>query len=385
MTSWTTSADIAKAVRRRWDDGSLARRYCAGDDFEPISVPVTGPAASQIGDDFGGVQAWIDDLQNGTEQRGKRRYELEYRQIGGRAFGRNQLPCRAVITSWDEAWSLLAVHDDIATLDSVVEQSRDEPRVLRWVLNKPLQALRHGRQWPELLAAFTWLDYHRGSMRYIREVDAPGVDTKFIESHRGVLGELLNVSKAAARFTAELGMAPKPDGVRLRFRTGFAGMPEGLSDATFRVEELARLPVRLESAVIVENEITFLSIPVPENGIIIFGDGYAVDKCARLPFLAAAQVYYWGDIDSHGFAIINRLRHSYPQAQSFLMDAETLHAHRDRWGAEPKPTNAHLAGLNAAEAQLYDELIAGTYGDRLRLEQERIDWSWAHQRFPWLS
>ncbi|NOR71388.1 MAG: hypothetical protein GQ532_17115, partial [Methylomarinum sp.] len=33
---------------------------------------------------------------------------------------------------------------------------------------------------------------------------------------------------------------------------------------------------------------------------------------------------YWGDLDTHGFAILSRLRHYYPQVKSILMDEKTL-------------------------------------------------------------
>jgi len=36
--------------------------------------------------------------------------------------------------------------------------------------------------------------------------------------------------------------------------------------------------------------------------------GYAVDVLGQLPWLQEAQCIYWGDIDTHGFAILNRAR-----------------------------------------------------------------------------
>jgi hypothetical protein len=48
--------------------------------------------------------------------------------------------------------------------------------------------------------------------------------------------------------------------------------------------------------------------------------------------------------------------------------------HRDRWGTEPQPTSAHLDRLTAAESHLYQNLVEGTFGPNVRLEQERIGW-----------
>ena len=87
-------------------------------------------------------------------------------------------------------------------------------------------------------------------------------------------------------------------------------------------------------AILVENEVTFLSLPVPVEGVVIWGKGFDIDKAGSLPWLQDAEVHYWGDIDTHGFAILNQLRAWLPHAHSFLMDRETLLAHRGRWGTE---------------------------------------------------
>lgn len=62
------------------------------------------------------------------------------------------------------------------------------------------------------------------------------------------------------------------------------------------------------------------------------------------------------------------------------MDRETLVAHRDRWVVEDRPTRARLTRLDADEAQVYDDLVTDRLGDRVRLEQERINWAWASDR-----
>ncbi len=78
----------------------------------------------------------------------------------------------------------------------------------------------------------------------------------------------------------------------------------------------------------VENEITYLAFPLPGDAIVIFGGGYAVDVLEPLGWLTGLDLIYWGDIDTHGFAILNRLRHRFGHARSMLMDRATLLAHR---------------------------------------------------------
>lgn len=62
------------------------------------------------------------------------------------------------------------------------------------------------------------------------------------------------------------------------------------------------------------------------------------------------------------------------------MDRETLLAHRDRWGREEAPTSARLRHLTSDEHAVYVDLVEDRLADKLRLEQERIDWEWAAER-----
>lgn len=378
--SWTSPADIKAKVRRRWDDGSLLRAVAACEPFPVIDLPLRGPKPAEIGDDLGAVQAWVADLTAGAGSREQIRYELEHAVVGGRLVGRNRLPSRVRIASYGQAWALLGVGTEVAAYERLLALADAEPVVRDWVGREPLPALALGEEWPVLLRAYRWLDDARDSGRYLREIDAPGVDTKFVERRRPVLAALLGVP--ATGFVGALGLQAKPELVRLRIDPSL-GVFGGLSDLSTRVVELAAAPIRARTAVIVENEITFLTIPVPAGGVVLWGKGFEVDRTGSLPWLADTEVRYWGDLDTHGFAILNRLRAWLPQTQSFLMDRDTLLQHRDRWGQESKPTNAFLTQLAEPESSLYADLVNGRWGVAVRLEQERIDWAWVAARLPY--
>ena len=61
-----------------------------------------------------------------------------------------------------------------------------------------------------------------------------------------------------------------------------------------------------------------------------------------------------------------------PHVVSFLMDLQTLHAHRTLWGVETQPETGTLTRLNSEESALFDQLRQNHWGERVRLEQERI-------------
>lgn len=375
--SWTSSADIAARVRRRWDDGSLLRAYANSESFDPIELPLCGPKPSEVGDDVEAARTWVAALDVGRGN--DRRYSLCWQAIGGRRIGRNRLPTRAVVSSFEQAWTLLGVTAQVRCFDDILVSAQQHPSVRRWITAHPHRAIALAAQVPQLIAAYVWLDRNRGSGRYLREISAPGIDTKFAERYRSELAAMLDVSATAAGFVVGLGLRSKPAMVRLRPAPSL-GLPAALSELAFRTEELAQLPLNPRTAVIVENEITYLSVQVPDDGVVIWGKGFDVDNAGRLPWLTGVDVRYWGDIDTHGFAILDRLRAWLPQVSSVLMDSETLLAHRDRWVAEGRPTAAALGRLTPDERALYSELVTDGFGERVRLEQERIDWRWVEQR-----
>ena len=381
-TGWTTSDDIAARVRRRWDDGSLLRAYANGDPFDPIEVPLRGPKPSQVGDDIAAAREWVTALDAGRRDDG--RYTLQWQSIGGRQIGRNRLPIRAVVSSIEQTWALLGVTTLVRRFDELLALAHQHPQVREWVVEHPHRALELGPAMPQLIAAYDWLDSHRQSHRYLREISAPGVDTKFAERHRPVLAAMLGVSSTAAGFLAGLGLRSKPGLVRLRPAPSL-GLPAPLTELAVRSEELAQLTVEPRVAVIIENEISYLCIDVPKDGVVIWGKGFEVDSVGRLRWLAEADVLYWGDIDTHGFAILDCLRAWLPRARSVLMDRETLLAHRDRWVTEVRPAKSVLTRLTPDEQDLYSELVGDGLGERVRLEQERIDWHWVEQRLPAVS
>ncbi|MBX9641860.1 MAG: hypothetical protein K2X97_19705 [Mycobacteriaceae bacterium] len=376
---WTTPDDIAARVRRRWDDGSLLRAYARDEPFVPIEVPLRGPKPSQVGDDIAAARDWVAALDAG--RRDDRRYTLQWRSIGGKRIGRNRLPVRAVVSCVEQTWALLGVAAMVRRYDEILALAQQHPPVREWVVDHPLHALGLWPEMPRLIAAYAWLDDHRHSNRYLRQISAPGVDTKFAERHRPVLAAMLGVSSTTSGFLSGLGLRCKPGLIRLRPAASL-GLPAPLTELAVRSEELTQLKVEPRVAIIIENEISYLSVDVPKDGVVIWGKGFDVDNVGRLRWLAEADIRYWGDIDTHGFAILDRLRAWLPQACSVLMDRETLLAHRERWVTEDSPARSVLTRLTPDEQDLYSDLVSDGFGARVRLEQERIDWRWVEHRLP---
>jgi hypothetical protein len=175
-------------------------------------------------------------------------------------------------------------------------------------------------------------------------------------------------------FVGRYRLRRKPQYVRFRWLDPMRSTG-GFSEVEVRLDELTRTPIDVGSVYVVENETTYLAFPSVTGAVVLFGGGYSITRLHRLDWLADRRLIYWGDIDTHGFAILDLLRQRFPHAESLLMDRETLLAHESRWEREAAPRNAVLGRLCAAEAALYRELVEDSFGQAVRLEQERIRFS----------
>jgi hypothetical protein len=79
--------------------------------------------------------------------------------------------------------------------------------------------------------------------------------------------------------------------------------------------------------------------------------------------------------------ILSRLRQHFPHTPSFLTDRDTLVNHRDFSTEELSGTRVlrDLPALDPYEQSLYDDLRNDRLGDRVRLEQERVQYQLVEQ------
>ncbi|AYY13030.1 hypothetical protein EF847_10290 [Actinobacteria bacterium YIM 96077] len=381
MTSWTSPADVERRLRRRWSSGQALAAYARGEPWEPLGVGLRGPAAGDLASDLGAVRTWVTSWGGAAKRLGR----LEYRRIGGRLVGGNELPAKLWVDSYEQLWSALGTTREAERFAELVGSARtNSPRLVEWMLGHPLKVLELEAEWPLLVATVLWIDEHMDGSQYIRQVDVPGVDTKLIERHRHVLGLLLDAQLDERRIDWErprtdiagrYGFKKRPGYARLRTLGPGQRLAGAYTELTVRLDELAAAPPDCSKVYVIENDITYLAFPPVDDGVAVFGGGHAVSVLEQLCWLADRELIYWGDIDTHGFAMLDRLRRSFPRARSMLMDRATLLAHEGQWVEETSPYVASLDQLQPDEADLYRDLVEDALGRSVRLEQERISYS----------
>jgi hypothetical protein len=370
---------VVRTLRRRWDSGTYLSSRCTGRQWQPVSVPVKGPSVAELGEDFAAAQAWVRGWADAPSA-----VRVETKPIGGRKVGVNVVPVRAWMDSYDQLCSVLRVGSEARRFETLFDQTAvAEPVLLDWMVDHPMKVLAFAEQWSRLVGTVGWIAALSRPDVYLRQIDVPGVDTKFIEQHRSVLAELLDlrlsgdrIDRAAPRsdFTARYGFRRKPSYVRVR-RLGGDSLPGGYSELAVPVAELAVNPLPAPTVYVVENEVTYLALPAVSDAIAILGEGYAASRLQPLRWLEERELTYWGDIDTHGFRILDRLRSHFPDARSMLMDRSTLFAHQSQWVTESSQVRDPLPGLTESENALYHDLVEDSFGPAVRLEQERVNYA----------
>lgn len=382
-SEWTTVADIVGRLQRRWTGGRYLAAYASGTEWQPVSVPVRGPQAGELLERLDEVQAWLERFN-----RDLRRFpglRVVAKIIQGRRLGTNEIPARICVDSYAVLFALLGASQEVARFDELARLTRDVvPELKDWVASHPRVVLEHSAVWPRLVSVVRWIADRDVSMFYARQVDVAGVDTKLIEQYKLILARLLEAvlpderidhRYTRSQFEGRFGLRRRPDYTRLRFLAPQQVLPPHITEVTLRTEELAGLDPGVGQVIMVENEISYLALPEVQDAVAIFGSGFALGSVAGLTWLQDKTITYWGDIDTYGFAILNRLRARYPHVRSILMDLNTLLAHPLQWVTEERPTNQLLPHLTEAEAETYEALVEDRFGHHIRLEQERVRFS----------
>lgn len=342
----------------------------------PLRVPLAVPGERQASTDWTAFEAWRSawkDWRGGEVGWTERRWPL---------LGRQAVP---------EVLSIPHAEALAGLLGETARWQRARSRFDAWRRRWPLLAANLARQYAllgdiddaefdRLGDMLGWLQAHPASNLFARQLPVAGIDSKWLETRVGLLGEWLRTLSGLPRdadFRQASGLRNESDRLRMRvLDPDLRARAGGLCDIQAPFDELAALGMPVRHVFIVENKQTGLAFADLPGAIVLMARGYAVDRLHELPWLRAADaVHYWGDLDTHGLAILGRLRGHLPRVQSLLMDEATLLAHRALWGTEPQPHRAAtIEHLDAAEQALYQDLRCDRWGVRVRLEQERVAW-----------
>ena len=378
---------IRKKAMRLWIQQDFLKSEVTGVSMFPLEISAGTVSAKEMLANFAAVQKSVKSLQEKSKATVGLGYTIGYRQINHRRLGSQNLPAKIHISSREDFLFLTKKEKEAGFFKTGFAQLMAAlPELLPLVEQKPLFVLTHRVVLTDLIRVCRFFKGRPRPDKYIRELDIPGVDTKFIEAHRPVLKQMLDfilpdhsiseqfVNVANHGFEKRFYLKYDMSLIRFRLLDDHLISAMGIQDISTPVAEFTGLDLAVKRVFITENKINGLTFPMVPDSMVIFGLGYGIQSLKEVAWLSSKEIFYWGDIDTHGFAILSMMRQYFPDTRSFLMDRETLFDFKSLWVKEDKNKRSvtTLSHLTEHENSLYRDLVDDVYGHRVRLEQERI-------------
>lgn len=373
-----TPDDIAAKAARAYIP--FLRAWLRGEPFTPLDLPAGAPPAN-----FRSLERTVAVLLSGSKDRRGFGYTVELQTRATRAYGSQSLPVRIHVPTAEDLLLLIDKTAEFAAFAEDVAHIRSTlPELELWLEANPQHVIEQHGAWPELLRVCNYFRANPRPAMYIRELPI-AVHTKFIEQHSPILTRLLDallpataINLGEKSFERRYGLRDDAPLVRLRLLDqslrARLGLP--LLDLAAPVAQLAVLPCAGLRCIIVENKMVFLTLPSLPDSIAIFGSGFQVELLRELAWLNSCPIWYWGDLDAQGFQILARLRALFPQVASLMMDAATFDTFQEFALPGTPCSITELPQLTSDEQALFANLTRSN----LRLEQERISYTYAARR-----
>lgn len=385
----------AKALRRYRD---VLSSFIEGASLFPMEIPFAKAKPGEAAARWNELEAELAELRRESSAlRPGRSYEIDWEERQDRLAGRRLFPVRIRFPDEASYLAFIGKKSEAERFRADFERITSTfPELRAWAAAKPTAIIERSGDWPRLVAVLAWLRDNPSSGLYLREVPAVE-DTKFLERHKRLLWELLDLvasraspqgdAEGATSFETRCGLKTPQPLVRVRLLDRGIALRRfsGLDDLALPLDRLMALDLpEIERVLVFENKTSFgdadvfLTAPAMAGTLAMFGSGYASAALARASWLAARRIGYWGDIDSHGLRILGTFRSAFPLAESLLMDEETFDFFEEYRSDAPSDEAPEPTGLHPDELGLFRRLVS--LPRRNRLEQERIPLGYARQR-----
>lgn len=368
--------DIEASCRKRFSNSFVEWALALGS--WPLCINLSPPTEKEAMDMLPTVKNWVESWRRNSKSG-----QVVWREYHWRVIGKQELPFQIILAN---AKDVATWADELKSWDKVTTcyehlckiHANPSPQLVKRVHAALGDSLA---DFALLLEVITWLERNRNSGLYLRQLPIKGVHTKWIESNKELITRLTREIRGLSSeqdFNELLGLRSLPIMIRLRILDpDIRKQLGGMSDISVRLDELSELRIKPASVLIVENLQSGLALDDIPGTIAFLGLGNAVSVLSTVSWISQAKSYYWGDIDTYGFFILNNLRSTLPAVQSLLMDFETLKQHEAMWVREEKQFSGdQLVHLTSLEQELFQGLKLNKFGNNIRLEQERIPWDY---------
>jgi hypothetical protein len=383
-----TVAEIKKKSENLYSE--YLKSIISGETFFPKTIR----SDKSVSNDFNEMRTELAEVIEHSKDRKNFGYTIIYKQVNTRKHGVQSLPEEISFQSESDFLKFLHKEREAesfkANANKILSMFSDLSELIK---KYPKKVIDNNQNWNSLLDVCIYFKQNPKPNLYIRELPV-NVHTKFIENNKGILLDLLNVVlpiesineefTTTKEFEKRFGLKFNQCQIRVRVLDKHISDKHlsGLTDIEVTEEEFCSLQIPCEKVFVFENKtnysnlMNFLTLPQMENTIGIFGSGFSVSKFKNALWLADKEIFYWGDIDTHGLKILSQIRGYFSNTKSIMMDFETLNTFKSDWHkGEPIHENS-LPNLNSDEQELF-QFVKMDNVNTIRLEQEKISQEYA--------
>lgn len=378
--------ELKKKAERWWPD--VLRAEQSQETFFPKYITRIGKVkSSERLRAYERIRQAQDELLKASKNKTGKGYSIHWSEANYQDVGRNAFIDKISFdTLEDYLFYLKKENEYLAYLSNLKAIQNQCPELQAWCLTHPQKIVAYESVWPDLLKVLIYFrDDHQLGSSYIRELPIE-VPTKFIESHKAILKSLLDALlpkqqiqqhyQSLQQFEQRFGLKYNEPLIRFRLldQNIAATYFSGIQDMSISLSDFERLKLPIQHLIILENKtnfsnvMNFLTLPQTHGTMAIFGSGFKVGTLQHCHWMHRTNLFYWGDLDAHGFQILSQLRTYFPHTQAFLMDRVTFDQYPAYHVVAPHSEVQSLAHLSDSELALFHYLN----NNQLRLEQERI-------------
>lgn len=310
-------------------------------------------------------------------------YDIAFKEINTKHLSRQSLPQKIYFATEKDFLKFLGKEKEVQDLQKKVQQINGHfPELAQWVIDHPKKIIQE-TDWADILKVCAYFKANPKPNLYIRELPVQ-VHSKFIETHQGIIKELLeiiisdDVNWEETHFNKRFNLKQAEPLIRFRILDKQISRQffNGLEDLSIPLSAFEQLTLPVKNVLIVENKTslyTALTLPQITNTLVIFGSGFAANNLKHATWLQQVNLLYWGDLDEHGFEILSQFRQHFPQVKSVLMDEHTFNLYFEQDAGKPSK-NTQPLNLTQSERHLYQQIKDNNW----RLEQEKIPYAYVN-------
>lgn len=375
-------SEIQRQCNQWWLE--ILSAYILKKEFFPKDLIRIGKVSTKdVLSKFNEYTSQIKILKENSKESKNFGYQIEWTKTSFQRIGEQTIPTRIYFESLKDYLHFTNSEEEYKRFVQNYQLiSTSIPELKEWTLYQITKVSEH-KTWKESLLVCKYFLSNPEPNLYIRQLPID-VHTKYIQENKTILSSLLEFllkdkcNQSEKQFEKKFHLKHQEPLIRIRFLDTKLSIAQNLSDVSVPLSEFHSLEILCKFILVVENLMNFLTLPNLPNTISIWsGGGFSISYLKKVQWLKNKQFYYWGDIDVHGFQILNQFRNYFSNTYSLMMDKNTLDKiWKDKITESPTTSVLDLPHLTDSEKILYEFIRE----NRIRLEQEKIPQDYAESQ-----